>query len=113
MDAHADVIFCAHIWQFWKAEKCLSLWNYRIMDSVAINLLDSLGWQQMIQEVVFMLERDVELFIEHCELKGLSKKTIGSYEQTMRLFIRFSNEQGIVQTEKVMHMMVQNYISVN
>ena len=37
MDAHADVIFYAHIWQFWKAEKCLSLWNYRIMDSVAIN----------------------------------------------------------------------------
>ena len=83
------------------------------MDSVAINLLDSLGWQQMIQEVVFMLERDVELFIEHCELNGLSKKTIGSYEQTMRLFIRFSNEQGIVQTEKVTHMMVQNYISAN
>lgn len=67
----------------------------------------------MNQEVVFMLERDVELFIEHYELKGLSKKTIGSYEQTMRLFIRFSNEQGIVQTEKVTHMMVQNYISAN
>lgn len=67
----------------------------------------------MIQEVVFMLERDVELFIEHCELKRVSKKTIGSYEQTMRLFIRFSNKQGIVQTEKVTHMMVQNYISVN
>ena len=46
-------------------------------------------------------------------MKGVSKKTIGSYEQTMRLFIRFSNEQGIVQTEKVTHMMVQNYISVN
>lgn len=60
-----------------------------------------------------MLERDVELFIEHCELKGLSQQTIGSYEQTMRLFIKFSNEQGIVQTEKVTHMMVQNYISVN
>lgn len=67
----------------------------------------------MIQEVVFMLERDVELFIEHCELNGLSKKTIGSYEQTMRLFIKFSNEQGIVRTEDVTHMMVQNYISVN
>ena len=67
----------------------------------------------MIQEVVFMLERDVELFIEHCELNGLSKKTIGSYEQTLRLYIRFSNEQGIGQTEKVTHMMVQNYISVN
>lgn len=60
-----------------------------------------------------MLERDAELFIEHCELKGLSKKTIGSYEQTMRLFIKFSNEQGIVRTEDVTHMMVQNYISVN
>ena len=60
-----------------------------------------------------MLERDVELFIERCELKGLSQKTIGSYEQTMRLFIRFSNEQGFVQTEKVSHMMVQNYISAN
>lgn len=60
-----------------------------------------------------MLERDVELFIEHCELKELSKKTIGSYEQTMRLFIKFSNEQGIVRTEDVTHMMVQNYISVN
>ena len=46
-------------------------------------------------------------------MKGLSQKTIGSYEQTMRLFIGFSNEQGIVQTEKVTHMMVQNYISVN
>ena len=54
-----------------------------------------------------MLERNVELFIEHCELKGLSN------EQTIRLFIRFSNEQGIVQTEKVTHMMVQNYISAN
>ena len=49
----------------------------------------------MIQEVVFMLERDVELFIEHCELKGLSKKTIGSYEQTMRLFIRFSTTKNL------------------
>lgn len=28
----------------------------------------------MIQEVVFMLERDVELFIEHCELKGVEPK---------------------------------------
>lgn len=58
-----------------------------------------------------MLERDVELFIEHYELKGLSQKTIGSYEQTMRLFIKFSNEQGIVQTEKVTHMMVRSNIN--
>lgn len=40
----------------------------------------------------FVVEKDVEMFLEACELKGLSMKTIGSYEQTMRLFIRFSNE---------------------
>lgn len=67
----------------------------------------------MIQKVVFMLERDVELFIEHCELKGLSKKTIGSYEQTLRLFMQHLYKNGIERTEDVTHMMVQNYISVN
>lgn len=71
MDVHADVIFCAHIWQFWEAEKCLSLWNYRIMDSVAIKPSGFIERQRMIQEVVFMLERDVELFIEHCELRTI------------------------------------------
>ena len=47
----------------------------------------------MIQEVVFMLERDVEMFIEHCENKGLATKTIGSYEQTMRL-LDFPTNRG-------------------
>ncbi len=37
MDVHVDVIFCAQSWQFWDGEKCISLWNYRIMDSVAMN----------------------------------------------------------------------------
>lgn len=60
----------------------------------------------MIQEVVFMLERDVELFIEHCELKGLSQKTIGSYEQTLRLFMQHLYKNGIERTEDVTHMMV-------
>lgn len=67
----------------------------------------------MIQEVIFMLERDAELFIEHCELKGLSQKTIGSYEQTLRLFMQHLYKNGIERTEDVTHMMVQNYISVN
>lgn len=62
--------------------------------SVAINLLDSLGWQQMIQEVVFMLERDVELFIEHCELKGLSQKTIGSSNKRCDYLLNFPTNRG-------------------
>lgn len=34
-----------------------------------------------------MFVRDVEMFIEHCENKGLATKTIGSYEQTLRLLM--------------------------
>lgn len=36
-----------------------------------------------------MLARDIEMFIEHCGLKGLSTKTINSYEQTLRLFMQY------------------------
>lgn len=79
----------------------------------AINFRNLLGVEPNGFRRFFVVEKDVEMFLEACELKGLSMKTIGSYEQTMRLFIRFSNEQGIVQTEKVTHMMVQNYISAN
>ena len=42
-----------------------------------------------------MFARDVEMFIEHCENKGLATKTIGSYEQTLRLLMLWLDEQGI------------------
>ena len=48
-----------------------------------------------------MLARDIEMFIEHCGLKGLSTKTINSYEQTLRLFMQYMDEQGILLTEKM------------
>ena len=47
----------------------------------------------------FMFVRDVEMFIEHCENKGLATKTIGSYEQTLRLLMLWLDEQGITQTK--------------
>lgn len=50
-----------------------------------------------------MLARDIEMFIEHCGLKGLSTKTINSYEQTLRLFMQYMDEQGILLTEKITH----------
>ena len=50
-----------------------------------------------------MLARDVEMFIEHCENRGLATKTIGSYEQTLRLLMLWLDKQGIVQTEKITH----------
>lgn len=57
-----------------------------------------------------MLARDIEMFIEHCGLKGLSTKTINSYEQTLRLFMQYMDEQGILQTEKITHLAIQCYI---
>lgn len=56
-----------------------------------------------------MFARDVEMFIEHCENKGLAKKTIGSYEQTLRLLMLWLDEQGITQTEKITHVVIQDY----
>ena len=57
-----------------------------------------------------MFVRDVEMFIEHCENKGLATKTIGSYEQTWRLVMLYLDEQGITQTEKITHTVIQNYV---
>lgn len=57
-----------------------------------------------------MLARDIEMFIEHCGLKGLSTKTINSYEQTLRLFMQYIDEQGILLTEKITHLAIQGYI---
>ena len=60
-----------------------------------------------------MVEKDVEMFLEACELKGLSMKTIGSYEQTLRLLMQHLYKIGSERTEDVTHMMVQNSSSVN
>lgn len=57
-----------------------------------------------------MFVRDVEMFIEHRENKGLAKKTIGSYEQTLQLLMLYLDEQGITQTEKITHTVIQNYV---
>ena len=50
------------------------------------------------------------MFIEHCELKELSQKTIGSYEQTLRLLMLYLDEQGITRTEKITHLDIQRYV---
>lgn len=57
-----------------------------------------------------MLERDVRMFLDACEMKGLSRKTIGSYEQTLRLFMQHLDRVGIQRTEDVTHLVIQEYI---
>lgn len=57
-----------------------------------------------------MLERDVEMFLDACEMKGLGRKTVGSYEQTLRLLMLYLNAEGITQTEKITHIVIRSYI---
>ena len=57
-----------------------------------------------------MFVRDVEMFIEYCENKELAIKTIGSYEQTLRLLMLWLDEQGVTQTEKITHAVIQDYV---
>ncbi|HZK86523.1 MAG TPA: site-specific integrase, partial [Syntrophomonas sp.] len=48
------------------------------------------------------LEYQIEDFILYCTSKNLSKKTIASYEQSLKLFARFiSKELAITSAEKV------------
>ena len=39
------------------------------------------------------IDLEVDDFINYCDYKNLSVKTIGSYEQTLRLFIRYLQEE--------------------
>ena len=50
------------------------------------------------------------MFLDACEMKGLSTKTIGSYEQTLRLFMQHLDKNGIADTEDVTHLVIQGYI---
>lgn len=57
-----------------------------------------------------MFLKDMQLFLDACEMKGLSAKTIGSYEQTLRLFMQHLDKNGIERTEDVSHLTIQEYV---
>ena len=65
----------------------------------------------MIQEVLFfMVQYDIEAFMAACERKGLAAKTMGSYEQTLRLFGQFLSVREIERTEEVKRVHIESYI---
>ena len=69
----------------------------------------------MIQEVLFfMVQYDVEAFMAACERKGLAAKTMGSYEQTLRLFGQFLSVREIERTEEVkrVHARKMNFVNL-
>ena len=58
------------------------------------------------------IDLEVDDFISYCDYKGLSTKTISSYEQTLRLFIRYlQDECNITRTEQVKEQTIKNYIA--
>ena len=59
-----------------------------------------------------MLIYDVESFMQYCKQKGLAAKTMASYEQTLRLFVKYLHEQAQVeQTEQVKPEHIAAYIA--
>ena len=57
-----------------------------------------------------MFQYDVEAFMAACERKGLAAKTMGSYEQTLRLFGQFLSVREIERTEEVKRVHIESYI---
>lgn len=54
---------------------------------------------------------EIDDFMNFCSSKGLSKKTIGSYEQTLRLFARYLQDiEEVTSTKEVTKEMVRKYI---
>lgn len=57
------------------------------------------------------IDYDIDDFINYCEVKSLSKKTISSYEQTLRLFSIFlKKECNVKEARDVKEMHVREYI---
>ena len=57
------------------------------------------------------LTTQIDEFMLYCDSKGLSKKTLGSYEQTLKLFSRFLIEtMEVTDTKQVTTEMIRQYI---
>ena len=58
------------------------------------------------------IDLQVDDFINYCDYKNLSTKRIGSYEQTLRLFIRYLIEEcKITKTEQVKEQNIKDYLT--
>ena len=57
------------------------------------------------------LQQMVEAFVVYCQAKKLREKTIAAYEQTLKLFVRWlEEEKNISKAEKIGEKTIQDYI---
>lgn len=59
---------------------------------------------------VFFMYNALEDFLNECEIKHLSMKTIKSYNANIMMFIRYCENKGITDVEDVRHQTIVNYI---
>ena len=58
------------------------------------------------------IDLEVDDFINYCDYKNLATRTIASYEQTLRLFIRYlQDECNITRTEQVKEKTITDYLT--
>lgn len=58
------------------------------------------------------IDYDVDDFICYCEAKNLSKKTYGSYEQTLRLLVQYlKNTYSITETKQIRERHIREYVA--
>lgn len=58
------------------------------------------------------IDLEIDDFINYCDYKGLSTKTMASYEQTLKLFARYlSDTYKITRTEQITEKIVLDYVS--
>lgn len=57
------------------------------------------------------IDFEVDDFLNNCDYKGLAKKTIRSYDQTLKLFIRYlQDESSIIKAEQVKEKDIKEYL---
>lgn len=57
------------------------------------------------------IDIEIDDFVNYCDYKGLSKKTYGSYEQTLRLMTSYLKEKfEITKTEQIKEKHIKDYI---
>lgn len=58
------------------------------------------------------IDYEIDDFMNYCDYKNLSTRTISSYEQTLRLFARYLQDHcDITSTEQVKEKTIQDYIT--
>lgn len=59
------------------------------------------------------IDMEVDDFINYCDYKGLATKTIGSYEQTLKLFLRYLKEEcNVTNSNQVTETYLENYRNI-